>query len=151
MSLSAVPLDEPICPTLRRLKKIQSSWFIKLETYCPWEDRDGNSLYAARKDMLYNSDLQLLTGKLHSKANTAFLCFSNQKRKQYLLCYKTELSNILYCHSQCMSHVAFPAIGPSHLLRSCCQHNAEAAKSFFAARERGSWHCSETEPRWPDA
>lgn len=80
MSLSAVPLDEPICPTLRSWRRYKAADSLSWKHIVHTGGQDGNLLYAARKDMLYNSDLQLLTGKLHSKGNTAFLCFpSNPK------------------------------------------------------------------------
>lgn len=60
-----------------------------------------NSLYAARKDMLYNLIGKLFNLETNSKANTAFLfAFPSNPKESNTYFKLNRAGNILYCHSQ---------------------------------------------------
>lgn len=70
----------PFCPILSSWRKYKASDSLSWKHIVHPAGWDGNLLYAARKDTLYNTDLQLLTWKLNRKGNSALLCFpSNPK------------------------------------------------------------------------
>ena len=99
MSLSAVPLDEPICPTRsswRRHKAPESlSWKHTVHT----GGLDGNLLYAPGKTRFTTPVCSFSPGNFIAKA-ILLSSASLQIQKTAIPMLQNRAGNILYCHSQ---------------------------------------------------
>lgn len=79
--------DERVCPTRKSWKETQSSWLIRLQTYCRYSRTGWEFTVHGQERHSFNTDPQLWTWKRNSKGDPDLLCFPSQPQESdvYLL------------------------------------------------------------------